>query len=164
MPRSFLQLWATARWRVHANIDAHDDCLCRPCIRSCMTDCCQSVLCSSPEYPLLVQGGDNQKYEEVTDQGRLLKSIKDYLADYNMQSKTRMDLVLFQYAAEHVCRIMRIIKQPFGNALLVRTFHRLSACADRSWPSVAAGLWPPHTAPSSPVRWPITSMFISCTD
>ena len=58
----------------------------------------------------------------MTDQGRLLKCIEDYLADYNVQSKTRMDLVLFQYAAEHVCRIMRIIKQPFGNALLVRTF------------------------------------------
>ena len=96
----------------------------------------------------------------MTDQGSLLKFIEDYLADYNMQSKARMDLVLFQYAAEHVC----IIKQPLGNALLIRTFHRLGADANKSWPSAAAILWPPHTAPSSPVQWPSTSVFISCAD
>ena len=39
--------------------------------------------------------------------------------DYNQQSKTRMDLVLFLYAAEHICRISRVIRQNYGNALLV---------------------------------------------
>lgn len=67
-----------------------------------------------------MQGADNQKYEPVTDQARLLTCIEGYLAEYNLQNKTRMDLVLFLYAAEHICRISRIIKQPFGNALLVR--------------------------------------------
>ncbi|KAL3161683.1 hypothetical protein ABBQ38_008782 [Trebouxia sp. C0009 RCD-2024] len=67
----------------------------------------------------LSQGAENQKYEPVTDQARLLTRIEGYLAEYNQQSKTRMDLVLFLYAAEHICRISRIIKQPFGNALLV---------------------------------------------
>ncbi|KAA6419936.1 MAG: dynein heavy chain axonemal [Trebouxia sp. A1-2] len=67
----------------------------------------------------LTQGADNQKYEPVTDQARLLTCIEGYLAEYNLQNKTRMDLVLFLYAAEHICRISRIIKQPFGNALLV---------------------------------------------
>lgn len=66
-----------------------------------------------------LQGAENQKYEPVTDQARLLTCIEGYLAEYNQQSKTRMDLVLFLYAAEHICRISRIIKQPFGNALLV---------------------------------------------
>ena len=68
---------------------------------------------------LCLQGADNQKYEPVMDQARLLTCIEGYLAEYNQQNKTRMDLVLFLYAAEHICRISRIIKQPFGNALLV---------------------------------------------
>ena len=65
------------------------------------------------------QGADNQKYEEVTDLPKLLTMVEEYLNDYNSQSKGRMDLVLFLYAAEHICRISRIIKQPDGNALLV---------------------------------------------
>jgi dynein heavy chain len=35
------------------------------------------------------------------------------------QMKTRMDLVLFLYAAQHITRIARVLRQPFGNALLV---------------------------------------------
>lgn len=36
-----------------------------------------------------------------------------------VQNKSRLDLVVFRYAAEHLSRISRIIKQPYGNALLV---------------------------------------------
>jgi dynein heavy chain, axonemal len=41
------------------------------------------------------QGADNQKYDEVTDLPKLLSIIEEYLTDYNAQSKSRMDLVLF---------------------------------------------------------------------
>uniref|UniRef100_A0A383V949 AAA+ ATPase domain-containing protein n=1 Tax=Tetradesmus obliquus TaxID=3088 RepID=A0A383V949_TETOB len=64
-------------------------------------------------------GAEAAKYQEATDTGKLLKAVEDALADYNVQVKTRLDLVLFRYAAEHICRISRIIKQPYGNALLV---------------------------------------------
>jgi hypothetical protein len=59
------------------------------------------------------------RYTEVKDPARLLSVMEEYLTDYNTQSKTPMKLVLFQYAAQHVCRISRVIRQPFGNALLV---------------------------------------------
>lgn len=41
------------------------------------------------------------------------------LSEYNAQTRNPMSLVLFSYAAQHVLRISRIIRQPFGNALLV---------------------------------------------
>ena len=67
----------------------------------------------------LVPGADVPKYEEVTSMPKLLAVVEEFLTDYNAQSKTRLNLVLFQYAAEHICRISRVIKQAYGNALLV---------------------------------------------
>ena len=50
---------------------------------------------------------------------QLLAVVEEQLVEYNQQRKTRMDLVLFLYAAEHICRISRVIRQELGNALLV---------------------------------------------
>jgi hypothetical protein len=61
----------------------------------------------------------DQAYAEVLDVPNLLSVVEEQLVDYNQQSKTRMDLVLFLYAAEHICRISRVIRQDLGNALLV---------------------------------------------
>ena len=48
-----------------------------------------------------------------------LRGICDVkLAEYN-ESNAMMDLVLFEQAAEHICRISRIIQNPGGNAMLI---------------------------------------------
>uniref|UniRef100_A0A8C7UPX5 Dynein axonemal heavy chain 1 n=1 Tax=Oncorhynchus mykiss TaxID=8022 RepID=A0A8C7UPX5_ONCMY len=44
---------------------------------------------------------------------------KEYMDDYNQISTTKMKLVLFMDAIQHVCRISRILRQPLGNALLL---------------------------------------------
>lgn len=47
------------------------------------------------------------------------KVIDDSLEEYNAQSQTKTRLVLFMDAMKHIARISRIIRQPFGNALLL---------------------------------------------
>eukprot|EP00899_Mesostigma_viride_P002516 jgi/Mesvir1/12265/Mv00478-RA.2 len=62
---------------------------------------------------------DEKLYEPIGNIPGLLALLEEYLVDYNGQNKSKMNLVLFLYAAEHICRISRVIRQPFGNSLLV---------------------------------------------
>jgi dynein heavy chain len=58
-------------------------------------------------------------YMEVTDHNKLQDKVGECLEDYNSVSKIRMDLVLFTSFIQHVCRVIRVLKLPLGNALLV---------------------------------------------
>lgn len=46
-------------------------------------------------------------------------TVSTALNNYNLLSDKPMDLVLFNYALEHVLIILRILRQPKGHGLLV---------------------------------------------
>lgn len=64
-------------------------------------------------------GVPDRPYEEIMDKPRLIKAACDALDRYNEMADNVMNLVLFNFAIEHLLRIRRILKQPGGHALLV---------------------------------------------
>lgn len=57
-------------------------------------------------------GAEPRVYTQISDPNKMLGVLKEYLSDYNAISKKPMQLVLFQFALEHVSRICRIITSP----------------------------------------------------
>ncbi len=62
--------------------------------------------------------GHEKSYMPIRDMAHLKGVLENKLTEYNEQVQT-MNLVLFDQAMEHICRIARIIDLPVGNALLV---------------------------------------------
>ena len=82
----------------------------------------------------MVPGADTKVYREITDQGKMLHVVGEYLSDMNAGSKKPQKLVLFQFALEHVARISAIVSQP-GEAEM-----QLLVLADMSGPSHSSGV------------------------
>ncbi|KAK3559476.1 hypothetical protein QTP86_013663 [Hemibagrus guttatus] len=69
-------------------------------------------------YCHFAQGIGDPKYFPITDWTALNKLLTESLESYN-EVNAVMNLVLFEDAMSHICRINRILESPRGNALLV---------------------------------------------
>jgi dynein heavy chain len=58
-------------------------------------------------------------YEEIRDVPKLMKVLTNYLEEYNISSSVKMNLVFFEDAILHLIKILRTIRQPRGNIMLI---------------------------------------------
>ena len=66
-------------------------------------------------------GGGARGYDEIlqSQADDLSEKLSEVLVSYNLVSRKRMDLVLFNFAVTHLLRICRVLKMNRGNALLI---------------------------------------------
>lgn len=58
-------------------------------------------------------------YEEIKDPNKLKRQLENMLEDFNIVNWGKMNLVFFDDCIEHILRISRILRQPWGNAMLI---------------------------------------------
>jgi dynein heavy chain len=54
---------------------------------------------------------EQRRYEEVTNWPKVHSLLQGYLDDYNSSHASSMDLVFFQTAVDHICRLCRVLRQ-----------------------------------------------------
>ncbi|XP_043931285.1 dynein axonemal heavy chain 11-like [Protopterus annectens] len=69
-------------------------------------------------YCHFAHGVGEPRYFPVSDRERLHRILTDALEHYN-ELHAAMNLILFEEAMQHICRINRILEAPYGNALLI---------------------------------------------
>lgn len=68
---------------------------------------------------VMAKSQTERDYAELTDFAAMTAVIESHLNEYNNIKKNKLNLVLFRFAVEHICRVCRILKLPGGHALLV---------------------------------------------
>lgn len=78
-------------------------------------------ICPNKQPPIFGDYLSNdQVYEDITNGEQLKRSMREYLEEYNnTPGVVALDLVLFRDAIEHVSKVVRVIRQPRGNMLLI---------------------------------------------
>ncbi|XP_057571174.1 dynein axonemal heavy chain 17 [Hippopotamus amphibius kiboko] len=125
IPLDLVRLWLHEAERVYGDkmVDEKDqETLRRVTVASTkkfFDDLGDELLFAKPNiYCHFAHGIGDPKYLPVTDLAPLNKLLVEVLDSYN-EVNAVMNLVLFEDAVAHICRINRILESPRGNALLV---------------------------------------------
>ncbi|XP_076454452.1 dynein beta chain, ciliary-like [Babylonia areolata] len=120
-----MRLWCHEAQRVYRDklVDTDDialfDKLIKEAIRKNSDDADENVIFKQPIiYCHFADGIGDPKYLPINDWNRLNKLLLEALDSYN-ELNAAMNLVLFEDAMMHICRINRILESPRGNALLI---------------------------------------------
>ncbi|XP_042635783.1 dynein axonemal heavy chain 17 [Catharus ustulatus] len=124
-PVDLVRLWLHEAERVYGDklVDEDD----QYSFKKLLTDICKAsfqdlneeLMFAKPNiYCHFAQGMDESKYMPVTNWASLSSLLGEALDSYN-EVNAVMNLVLFEDAVSHICRISRILESPRGNALLV---------------------------------------------
>ncbi|CAI9715296.1 Hypothetical predicted protein [Octopus vulgaris] len=124
-PAELVRLWVHETQRVYCDklVNEYDIELFlkvqKDVIIKCFEDCDAAALMKHPLiFSHFATGIGEPKYMPVPDWSSLRKILNEALANYN-ELNAVMNLVLFEDAMTHVCRINRILEMPQGNALLI---------------------------------------------
>ncbi|XP_059763861.1 dynein axonemal heavy chain 17 isoform X1 [Balaenoptera ricei] len=125
IPLDLVRLWLHEAERVYGDkmVDEKDqETLRRVTVASTkkfFDDLGEELLFAKPNiYCHFAHGIGDPKYLPVTDVAPLNRLLVEVLDSYN-EVNAVMNLVLFEDAVAHICRINRILESPRGNALLV---------------------------------------------
>uniref|UniRef100_A0A674GE64 Dynein axonemal heavy chain 17 n=1 Tax=Taeniopygia guttata TaxID=59729 RepID=A0A674GE64_TAEGU len=121
-PVDLVRLWLHEAERVYGDklVDEDD----QYSFKKVMADICKAsfqvnLMFAKPNiYCHFAQGMDESKYMPVASWAALSDLLGEALDSYN-EVNAAMNLVLFEDAVSHICRISRILESPRGNALLV---------------------------------------------
>ncbi|XP_005530761.1 PREDICTED: dynein heavy chain 17, axonemal [Pseudopodoces humilis] len=124
-PVDMMRLWIHEAERVYGDklVDEED----QYSFKKLLADICKAsfpelneelVFAKPNIYCHFAQGMDESKYMPVASWAALSDLLGEALESYN-EVNAAMNLVLFEDAVSHICRISRILESPRGNALLV---------------------------------------------
>ncbi|KAL8567586.1 hypothetical protein ACOMHN_054399 [Nucella lapillus] len=120
-----VRLWMHEAERVYRDklVDRDDgqlfDKLIKEIIKKLCDDADEGVIFKQPLiFCHFAEGIGDPKYLGINSWERLNKILLDALENYN-ELNAAMNLVLFEDAMMHICRINRILESPRGNALLI---------------------------------------------